>query len=69
MRSRCNVGRLLDGGMIEAGDERRAQGRGAVERSYRLPPDRPTVTPEASAAMTTAEHRNGFAAAMADLIA
>ncbi|MFI7669492.1 helix-turn-helix domain-containing protein [Nocardia sp. NPDC049526] len=61
------LGLLAEGGMLEIGDERRV--RGAVERSYRLRPDRPTVSPEASSAMTPNDHRQGFAAAMAVLIA
>ncbi|MET8425629.1 helix-turn-helix domain-containing protein [Nocardia sp. NPDC004860] len=61
------IGLLTEGGMLEIGDERRV--RGAVERSYRLRSDRPTVSPEASSAMTADDHRQGFAAAMAVLIA
>ncbi|MFE3055797.1 helix-turn-helix domain-containing protein [Nocardia sp. NPDC059239] len=58
---------LTEGGMLEIGDERRV--RGAVERSYRLRPDRPTVSPDVSSVMTSEDHRRGFAAAMAVLIA
>lgn len=61
------LGLLTEGGMLEIGDERRV--RGAVERSYRLRPDRPTISPEARSAMTLHDHRQGFAAAMAVLIA
>ncbi|WP_328404994.1 helix-turn-helix domain-containing protein [Nocardia sp. NBC_00403] len=61
------LGLLMEGEMLEIADERRV--RGAVERSYRLRPDRPTVSPEASSAMTAHDHRQGFAAAMAVLIA
>ncbi|MGW4120037.1 helix-turn-helix domain-containing protein [Nocardia sp. NPDC004711] len=60
------IGLLTEGGMLEIGDERRV--RGAVERSYRLRSDRPTISPEASSAMTADDHRQGFAAAMAVLI-
>lgn len=62
-----HLGLLMEGGMLEIGDERRV--RGAVERSYRLRPDRPTISPDASSAMTPDDHRQGFAAAMAVLIA
>ncbi|WP_433565627.1 helix-turn-helix domain-containing protein [Nocardia sp. CA-151230] len=61
------LGLLVDGGMLEIGDERRV--RGAVERSYRLRADRRTIAPEAGKAMTVDDHRAGFAAAMAVLIA
>ncbi|MBB5915912.1 DNA-binding transcriptional ArsR family regulator [Nocardia transvalensis] len=62
-----HLGLLVDGGMVEVGDERRV--RGAVERSYRLRADRRTIAPEEGGAMTTDAHRRGFAAAMAVLIA
>lgn len=62
-----HLGLLTEGGMLEIGDERRV--RGAVERSYRLRPDRPTISSDASGEMTTDDHRQGFAAAMAVLIA
>lgn len=61
------LGLLVDGGMLEIGDERRV--RGAVERSYRLRADRRTIGPEAGKTMTPDAHRRGFAAAMAVLIA
>ena len=60
-----HLGLLVDGRMLEIGDERRV--RGAVERSYRLGPDRPTIGPDD--ALTIDEHRQGFATAMAVLIA
>ncbi|MFB8004034.1 helix-turn-helix domain-containing protein [Nocardia sp. NPDC056000] len=60
-----HLGLLTEGGMLEIGDERRV--RGAVERSYRLRPDRPTVPSDTP--MTVDDHRQGFAAAMAVLIA
>ncbi|WP_433683346.1 helix-turn-helix domain-containing protein [Nocardia sp. CA-119907] len=44
------LGLLTEGGMLEIRDERRVHG--AAERSYRLRPDRPTVSPEVSSAMT-----------------
>ncbi|MGV9680253.1 helix-turn-helix domain-containing protein [Nocardia sp. NPDC003482] len=58
---------LVDGGILEVADERRV--RGGVERLYRLRPDRPRIAPEAGGTMSTDEHRRGFAAAMAVLIA
>ena len=61
------LGLLVDGGMLEIGDERRV--RGAVERFYRLRTDRPTIAPEAGEEMTLDDHRRGFAASMAVLIA
>ncbi|MBU3062684.1 helix-turn-helix domain-containing protein [Nocardia sp. NEAU-G5] len=61
------LGLLVDGGMLEIGDERRV--RGAVERFYRLRGDRPTIAPEAGDTMTADDHRRGFAASMAVLIA
>lgn len=62
-----HLGLLTEGGMLEIGDERRV--RGAMERSYRLRPDRPTISPNADSTMTLDDHRQGFAAAMAVLIA
>lgn len=62
-----HLGLLTEGGMLEIGEERRV--RGAVERHYRLRPDRPIVSPEAGGVMSTDDHRQGFAAAMAVLIA
>ena len=62
-----HLGLLTDGGMLEIGGERRV--RGAVERSYRLRADRPVIAPEAGKAMTLDDHRQGFAAAIAVLVA
>jgi DNA-binding transcriptional ArsR family regulator len=62
-----HLGLLVEGGMLEAGDERRV--RGAVERFYRLRTDRPTIAPEAGKTMTLSDHRQGFAAAIAVLVA
>jgi len=62
-----HLGLLVAGGMLEVGDERRV--RGAVERFYRLRTDRPTIAPEAGKAMTLDDHRQGFAAAIAVLVA
>ncbi|MBF6327245.1 helix-turn-helix domain-containing protein [Nocardia transvalensis] len=62
-----HVGLLAEGGVLEIADERRV--RGAVERSYRLRPNRPSIAPEAGEQMSPDEHRRGFAAAMAALLA
>ncbi|WP_199812755.1 hypothetical protein [Streptomyces sp. NRRL S-1813] len=48
-------------------DEQRV--RGAVERRYRLRRDRMVIGPEAGASMSLDDHRRGFAAAMAALLA
>ena len=58
---------LTEGGFLEVDSEQRV--RGAVERSYRLRQDRPAIDAGAAAAMSLDEHRRGFAAAMAVLIA
>ncbi|WP_227982254.1 helix-turn-helix domain-containing protein [Nocardia spumae] len=61
------LGLLVDGGMLEIGDQQRV--RGAVERYYRLRTDRRPIGPDAGKTMTPEAHRRGFAAAMAVLIA
>lgn len=61
------VALLAEGGFLEVAGEQRVHG--AVERRYRLRQDRPVINAEAAAAMTPEEHRRGFAAAMAVLIA
>jgi len=61
------VALLAEGGFLEVAGEQRV--RGAVERRYRLRQDRPVIDAEAAAAMTREDHRRGFAAAMAVLIA
>lgn len=53
--------------MLEVVDEQRV--RGAVERRYRLRRDRMAIGPEAGASMSLDDHRRGFAAAMAALLA
>jgi DNA-binding transcriptional ArsR family regulator len=58
---------LTDGGYIEVAGEQRV--RGAVERRYRVRPERPHIDAELAAEMTIEDHRRGFAAAMAVLIA
>ncbi|MFI7542773.1 helix-turn-helix domain-containing protein [Actinoplanes sp. NPDC049599] len=62
-----HVGLLAAGGVLEIAAERRV--RGAVERHYRLRRDRAAIDPEAGAAMSLEDHRQGFAAAMAALLA
>lgn len=61
------VALLADGGFLEVAGEHRVHG--AAERRYRLRQDRPVIDAGAAAAMTPEEHRRGFAAAMAVLIA
>ncbi|MEU6730117.1 helix-turn-helix domain-containing protein [Nonomuraea wenchangensis] len=61
------VAQLTEGGFLEVDGEQRV--RGAVERRYRLRQDRPTIDADAAAAMSLDDHRRGFAAAMAVLIA
>ena len=58
---------LAEGEFLEVAGEQRV--RGAVERRYRLRQDRPVIDAGSAAAMTPEEHRRGFAAAMAVLIA
>ncbi|WP_133849264.1 helix-turn-helix domain-containing protein [Labedaea rhizosphaerae] len=58
---------LVEGGFLEVAGEQRV--RGAVERRYRLRQDRPVIGTGEAAAMTLEDHRRGFAAAMAVLIA
>ncbi|MDQ2876869.1 MAG: helix-turn-helix domain-containing protein, partial [Actinomycetota bacterium] len=62
-----HVGLLAEAGLLEVEGEQRVHG--AVERRYRLRRDRAVIDPEAAAAMTLDEHRSGFAAAMAALLA
>ncbi|GAA2282219.1 helix-turn-helix domain-containing protein [Nonomuraea roseoviolacea subsp. roseoviolacea] len=61
------VAQLTEGGFVEVDGEQRV--RGAVERRYRLRRDRPAIDAGAAAAMSPDDHRRGFAAAMAVLIA
>ena len=58
---------LAEGGFLDVAGEQRVHG--AVERRYRLRQDRPVIDAEMAAAMTLEDHRRGFAAAMAVLIA
>ena len=61
------VALLADGDFLEVASEHRV--RGAIERRYRLRQDRPVIDAEAAATMTLEDHRHGFAAAVAVLIA
>ncbi|MFI7427476.1 helix-turn-helix domain-containing protein [Micromonospora sp. NPDC049836] len=61
------VALLVDEGFLEVAGEQRV--RGGVERRYRLRQDRPVIDADAAAEMTIDDHRRGFAAAMAVLIA
>ncbi|MBW4721570.1 helix-turn-helix domain-containing protein [Saccharothrix obliqua] len=62
-----HVGLLADAGLLEVVDERKV--RGVVERHYRLHRERTAVDAEAGASMSLDDHRRGFAAAMAALLA
>ena len=62
-----HVALLVDGGVLEVAGEQRVHG--AVERRYRLRQDSTKIDPEAGASMSLDEHRRGFAAAMAALLA
>jgi DNA-binding transcriptional ArsR family regulator len=62
-----HVDLLAGGGILEVVEERRV--RGAVERHYRLRPDRASIDPALAATLTSDDHRRGFAAATAALIA
>ncbi len=62
-----HVGLLAEGGVLEVAGERRVHG--AVERHYRLRRDRAVIDAGAAASMSLDDHRRGFAAAMAALLA
>ncbi len=62
-----HVGLLAEAGVLEVVDEQRVHG--AVERHYRLRGERAVIDAEAAAAMSLDDHRRGFAAAMAALLA
>jgi DNA-binding transcriptional ArsR family regulator len=55
---------LAEGGILEVAEERRV--RGAVERGYRLRQDRILIDADT---MTTKDHRDGFGASVAALLA
>ena len=58
---------LVENGFLEVESERRA--RGAVERTYRLHRDRAVLSDTEIAALTTDDHRHGFATSLAALLA
>ena len=62
-----HVSLLAEAGVLEVVSEQRVHG--AVERRYRLYRPRAIIDPDAAASMTLEEHRHGFAAAMAALVA
>ncbi|MCP2257161.1 Helix-turn-helix domain-containing protein [Streptoalloteichus tenebrarius] len=62
-----HVGLLAEAGVLEVADERRV--RGVVERRYRLRQDRAVIDADRAASMSLDDHRHGFAAAMAALLA
>jgi DNA-binding transcriptional ArsR family regulator len=62
-----HVDLLAGGGILDVAAERRV--RGAVERTFRLRPERATVDPAQAAALTTEEHRRAFGTAVAALVA
>jgi DNA-binding transcriptional ArsR family regulator len=62
-----HVALLADGGLLAVVSEQRV--RGAVERRYQLQPAQAVMDQDAIAAMTTDDHRRGFAAAVGSLLA
>jgi DNA-binding transcriptional ArsR family regulator len=62
-----HVSLLAEAGVLEVVNEERVHG--AVERRYRLRRPRAVIDPDAAASMTLDEHRDGFAAAVAALVA
>lgn len=62
-----HVGLLVDGGVLDVAREHRV--RGVVERHYRLRRERTVIGTDAAATMSLDDHRRGFAAAMAALLA
>ncbi|TDW19475.1 helix-turn-helix domain-containing protein [Kribbella kalugense] len=58
---------LAEGGILEVAEERRV--RGAVERRFRLRQERASISAEQLQQLTAEDHRRGFAAAMAALLA
>ncbi len=61
-----HVALLVEGGLLEVAGEQRVYG--AVERQYRLHRP-PVIDRDTAASMSLEEHRHGFAAAMAALVA
>jgi DNA-binding transcriptional ArsR family regulator len=62
-----HVGLLAEAGVLEVVDEQRVHG--AVERHYRLRGERTAIDAEVAASMSLDDHRHGFTAAMAALLA
>ena len=62
-----HVGLLAEAGLLEVAGEQRVHG--AVERRYRLRRERAAIDGDAAASMSLEDHRHGFAAAMAALLA
>jgi DNA-binding transcriptional ArsR family regulator len=62
-----HVSLLAEAGVLEVVGEQRVHG--AVERRYRLQRPRAVIDPDEAASMSLDEHRHGFAAAMAALVA
>jgi DNA-binding transcriptional ArsR family regulator len=62
-----HVSLLADAGLLEVAGEQRV--RALVERHYRLRRDKVVIDPEAGKAMSLDDHRHGFAAAMAAMLA
>jgi DNA-binding transcriptional ArsR family regulator len=62
-----HVGLLAEAGVLEVAGEQRVHG--AVERRYRLCRERAVIDQDMAAAMSLDEHRSGFAAAVAGLLA
>jgi DNA-binding transcriptional ArsR family regulator len=62
-----HVSLLAEAGLLEVAGEQRVHG--AVERRYRLNRARAVIDQDAAAAMSLDDHRHGFTAAMAALVA
>ncbi|MHA6793236.1 helix-turn-helix domain-containing protein [Pseudonocardia bannensis] len=62
-----HVGALAEGGVLEVAEERRV--RGTVERTYRLPAGAGSIGPQEAATMSAEQHRQGFLAFVAGLLA
>jgi hypothetical protein len=62
-----HIDMLCAWGILEVAEERRV--RGAVERRYRLRQDRAVIDADTMESLSLDDHRRGFAAAMAALLA
>lgn len=62
-----HVARLVDGGVLQVVSER--QVRGAIERTYALGEARTSIDREQAATLSVEDHRRGFAAFVAALLA